>query len=70
MVDQPADEKIPSWVGKKVEDMTASEKKEYEASLERFVWKEGDVKVIRNEPLTDDEKKLVAALRKDRETQK
>jgi hypothetical protein len=47
MVDQPADEKIPSWVGKKVEDMTASEKKEYEVSLERFVWKEGDVKVIR-----------------------
>ncbi len=57
----------PSWVGKKVEDMTDEEKKEYERYIERFVWKPGDLEYVGHEPLTEEQKKLVEQLKKEEE---
>ena len=60
--------KKPSWIGKDSKDMTKDELELYKRSLERFVWKSGDLKIVGHEELTDEEKKLVAALKRDRET--
>lgn len=52
------------------EDMTDDERKKYEQSMrDKFTWKEGDLEYVGWEPLTEEEKRLVAALKKaDEET--
>ena len=56
----------PIWVGKKFEDMTPEEQDEYKKSqAAKFTWQPGDLQYVGWEPLTDDEKKLVAALKKE-----
>lgn len=56
---------------KKFEDMTPAEQEQYKKdTAARFTWEPGDITVIGNEPLTDEEKKLVADLKKAREEQK
>lgn len=54
---------LPSWYGKQIEDMTSEEKKEYEAYLERFVWKEGDLQYVGHKPLTKEQVALVKRLK-------
>jgi hypothetical protein len=56
---------VPSWYGKKVEDMTPDEKAAYDKSVaDRFTWQPGDLVYLGNEPLTDDEKKFVEEIKK------
>ena len=57
-----ADPEVPSWVGKDPKDMTDEERKQYEASLERFVWKEGDLEYVGHKELTPEQKELVKKL--------
>lgn len=59
------------WIKKSPEEMTEEERKVYESSVrDKFTWKEGDLKFVGWEPLTEDEKKLVESIDKaDRETE-
>lgn len=48
-----------------ITDMTDNERKKYEQLMrDKFTWKEGDLKNVGWEPLTEEEKRLVAALKK------
>lgn len=67
MVEEKKEAKLPSWYGKKVEDMTPEEKKEYEAYMERFVWKEGDLEYVGHKELTEEQKALVKKLKEEGE---
>jgi hypothetical protein len=58
--------KLPSWAGKKYEDMTPKEQEEYQEHLRRkFTWEPGDLNKVGHEPLTEDEKKLVESIKED-----
>ena len=47
------------------DDMTDNERKKYEQSIrDKFTWKEGDLEYVGWEPLTEEEKRLVEALKK------
>jgi hypothetical protein len=51
--------------------MTSTEQEQYKKDrAARFTWEEGDIQVIANEPLTDEEKKFVADLKKARAEEK
>jgi len=60
--------KLPSWAGKKYDDMTPNEQEEYQEHLRRkFTWEEGDLEFIGYAPLTEDEKELVESIKKQEE---
>lgn len=59
---------LPSYTGKTFEEMTPEEQEQYQKDrAARFTWSEGDLEYIGNEPLTEDEKKLVKEIEKARE---
>jgi hypothetical protein len=59
---------VPSYAGKTFEEMTPKEREQYQKDrAARFTWEEGDLEYIGNEPLTEEEKKLVKEIEKARE---
>jgi hypothetical protein len=58
-------DKKPSWIGKRPEEMTDTERKEYKKNVaDRFTWQPGDLTYLGNIPLTDDEKNFVDQIKK------